>query len=121
MKLWQLTSVIRNVEVMKIAAQSNQNWHEFVTWLENWATVVDTQDRAKLDYELPDLFVQTVLANSNLQCHLSEDGWLRFRKNSPDDQQITALQAFNRFGGRALEEAYEKGSAKVSVNDNDGT
>jgi hypothetical protein len=114
MKYWQLRSVVRNVEPFRSVAESNRDWQEFLIWLKNEASIVQSQDRAKLDYQLPDLFVKTVLAQSDLTCYVSHDGWLRSYKTSPEDEVVTVLDAFNRFGADKLEEAWEKGCVDIS-------
>ena len=119
MKYWQLRSVVRNAEAFRSVAESNRDWREFLTWLENEATIVEKQDRTKLDYQLPILFVQAVLAQSDLSCYLSHVGWLRSYKTSTDDEAVTVLDAFNRFGGEKLEEAWERGCVDISAANGD--
>jgi hypothetical protein len=114
MKLWQLVSVMgNNTQLIQTAVSHRADWQFIVEWLTQYPVLVDTQDRVRLDYELPDEFVRVVLARSDLKCYLSNDGWLRSWKMSSDDKVVTAFDAFIRYGGHALEEACEKGSIEV--------
>ena len=115
MKLWELVSVMREEQtVLKNALPSRQSeWHFIGEWIEQFDALVGAQDRAKLDYELPDPFVRSVLENSRLMYCLCGNGYLRSHRLFRNDTVLTALVAFERFGGEALEEALEKGSAKV--------
>lgn len=76
--------------------------------------MVARRDRAGLDEELPDDFVRAALAKLKVSFHLTRDGQLKSRRTSIFDAALSALDAFNRFGGRALEDALEYGSVKVS-------
>jgi hypothetical protein len=117
MKYWQLMSVMRAnkqcKELINIVASAQVEWQFVAEWLAQDAILVNTQDRAKLDYELPDAFVRAALEKSDLKFYLSEDGWLRSWKMSPSDELMTAVNAFNRYGGEKLEDAYEKASVKI--------
>jgi len=115
MKLWQLVSVMnRNIPVILTTASAHAEWRFVAEWLAQYDTIVDTQDRAKLDHELADHLVRITLGNSDLKCYLSNDGWLRSWRMSQDDKLLSALEAFDKYGGVALEEACEKGSVEVS-------
>jgi hypothetical protein len=94
-------------------ALSTPQWQEFAVWLENWNALVDGQDRLKLDYLLPDDLVRGALARTDLVCFLSNDGVMRSRRLSPDDRPIPVAEAYRRYGGDALEQAFEYGSIAV--------
>jgi len=116
MKLWQLVSVMtqnNSIEAIKSVASSKPQWREFAAWLGNWDALVDTQDRAKLDYVLPDDLVLSVLERSDLLCFLSNNGVMRSWRFSPVDVSISLAEAYRRYGGDALEQAFEYGSIAV--------
>jgi hypothetical protein len=117
MKFWQLTSVMRGkgeFEALKTVASSKPEWQEFAAWLENEDALVDMQDRAKLDYVLPDELVLDALARSDRVCFLSDGGTvMRSRRASPDDVSISLAEAYRRYGGDALEDAFEYGPISV--------
>ncbi len=116
MKLWQLVSVMKQnnkLEAIKTVALSKPQWQEFAAWLENWEALVDSQDRTKLDYLVPDDLVLSALARTDLVCFVSNDGVMRSRRFSPDDMSIPVAEAYRRYGGDALEETFEYGSFTV--------
>jgi len=116
MKLWQLVSIMREndkVEAIKTVALSKPQWQEFAAWLENWDALVDSQDRTKLDYLVPDDLVLSALARTDLVCFVSNDGVMRSRRFSPDDASIPVAEAYRRYGGDALEETFEYDSIAV--------
>jgi hypothetical protein len=116
MKFWQLVSVMRvdnEREALKAVVSSKPAWQEFAGWLENWKALVDTQDRAKLDYVLPEDLVLSALAHSKRMCFLSNDETMRSRRASPDDVPISLAEAYRRYGGDALEDTFEYGSIAV--------
>lgn len=115
MKFWQLHAVVRSEDQAKIrsAAASRTEWNFIDDWLANFSDLVTTQDRTKLDYELPDDFVRVVLKGVKLRYYLGRDGYLRSRKRSFRDKRMSALEAFDRFGGEVIEDVLEKGCYKV--------
>jgi hypothetical protein len=50
---------------------SKSEWQEFAAWLNNWDALVDTQDRTKSDYVVPEDLVLSALAHSQRMCFLS--------------------------------------------------
>lgn len=115
MKFWQLISILYSEKklIYKIALKHNE-WKFISDWLNEYDTLVNTQDRNKLDYQLPNQFIREVLKCTNLKYYLSQDGiWLRSWKIASDDNPVTALEAFDTYGGNALEEAVEFGSFKL--------
>lgn len=116
MKYWQLVSVMREdneFEAIKTGVSSKPQRQDFAAWLENWDALVDTQDRAKLDYVLPADLVLSALAHSKRMCFLCNDGIMRWRPVSPDDVPISLAEAYRRYGGDALEDTFEYGSVAV--------
>jgi hypothetical protein len=114
MKLWQLMSIMRdNRALLQSIASSQENWKQFVTWIEDFGKLVQAQDRSKLDYILPDGLVRLALSHSEEVCFLSRDGWLRSRRVSPDDELLPALEVYQRYGGDVLEDVFEYGVISV--------
>src|SRR5260370_28314808 len=98
------------VEAIKTVDLSKPKWQEFAAWLENWEALVDSQDRTKLDYLVPDDLVLSALARTDLVCFVSNDGVMRSRRFSPDDMSIPVAEAYRRYGGGALAGAFAIGS-----------
>src|SRR5260370_34128463 len=87
------------LEAIKTVALSKPQWQEFAAWLENWEALVDSQDRTKLDYLVPDDLVLSALARTDLVCFVSNDGVMRSRRVSPDDISIPVAGGYPRYGG----------------------
>jgi hypothetical protein len=114
MKLWQLVSIMPDdTPLLQSIASSQENWKQFVIWFEDFGRLVEVQDRSKLDYVLPDGLVRLALARSEKVCFLSKDGWLRSWRMSPDDELLSALEVYQRYGGDVLEDVFEKGVVGV--------
>jgi hypothetical protein len=116
MEFWQLVSVMRvdnERKAPKTVVSSKPEWQEFAGWLENWKTLVEIQDRAKLDYVLPEDLVLSALGHSKQMCFLSNAGIMRSRRASPDDVPVSLAEAYRRYGGDALEDTFEYGSIAV--------
>lgn len=115
MKFWELMSVVHpNVKIVYTVASTSQEWQFILDWLNRYDILVDIQDRAKLDYELPNQFTREVLKLCDRLYYLSEDRiWLRSWLASSTDQTLTALDTFDRYGGQAMDEAIEYGSFRV--------
>jgi hypothetical protein len=114
MKLWQLDSILRGErELCKTIALSQSDWHQFGDWFAQMGQLVSAQDRAKLDRDLPVEFVRKVLSLSQRTYYLSQGQILRATQLLPNDVAMTALQAFDCFGGTALEDALEYGTCQI--------
>jgi hypothetical protein len=72
----------------------------------NWKALVNTQNRGKLDYVLPEDLVLSALAHSKRLYFLFNDGIMRSRRASPEDVPISLAEAYRRFGGDALEDTF---------------
>ena len=116
MKFWQLMSIMHsNEKIIDVIATNKHEWKFITDWVKQYDSLINIQDRDKLDYELPDQFTQEVLELCDLLFYLSEDGiWLRSWLTSPTDRILTARETFDRYGGKSMDEAIEYGSFKVS-------
>lgn len=88
-------------------------WRAYQAWYINFDTLVTTQDRDKLDAVMPDNLVQEVLGLSE-QKLFSFEGWLRPRRVCDEDIELSVLEAFEKFGPNAIDDAFERGSTKVN-------
>lgn len=124
MKFWELTSVLRDggamlgfktsgLDIVRAEARRRPEWREFGDWAERFDDLVGAQDREKLDHELPDAFARAVLARASVSYFLGHDDVLRSYGHYPFREKLTALEAFDRYGGTALEDANEYGSVKI--------
>ena len=110
MKVWELSSIVRDQQLLIRTASLFHEW----SWVTHAYTllheVVNQQDRKVLDSDLPDAYVQNVLATASGVCFLGTDETLRSCKADSSHHPLSYLQVFQRFGGPALEEALEFGS-----------
>lgn len=117
MKFWHLMYVCRRagqLDLPATKATGREEWRQFAEWWRHYDDLVDAQDRDKLDFELPDDYVRGVLHEVELPLYESQDGvWLRHPRFAPTDQELSALEAYIRYGSEAIDEALEKGVAQI--------
>ena len=84
----------------------------------SWADhlrIVAAQDRVILDSKVEHEFAVAVLAQLRSSLYLGADGRLRSRRYDQTDQELSVLEAYERYGGEAVEDAYEYGSVNTSA------
>lgn len=100
-------------------ATERAEWRQFGEWWRHYDDLIDSQDRDKLDLELPDDYVRRVLSEVKLALYESQDGvWLRHPRFARTDHERSALEAYIRYGSEAIDVALEKGAARIEVRDN---
>jgi hypothetical protein len=112
-KFWELVSVCRAEPQLLERLADKPEWTVYLQWYRDEDQIVKVQDRSKLDAEVPDDACVHVLSASQTKYYLS-GGYLRFRRFSPSDVVLSAVDAFKAYGGRPLEDAQEYGSVKIS-------
>ena len=114
MKLWELHSVCRTQpDLIEARLQTEPHWQKWFEEFRSFDELVRTQDRSRLDAELPDDVVRLVLGELRVTYYLSDDGWLRSRADRARDKALSALSAFELYGGSVLEDVLEHGSVQV--------
>jgi len=115
MNFWQLISIMRgNLKVVRRVAERSAKWTFIADWVSNHARIVAAQDREKLDFIVSDEFARAVLKKCSVKFFRTKDGRLLSKRRSVFDKRLSALQAFDRYGGAAMEDALEFGSVTVS-------
>lgn len=112
MKLWQLHSIMRDCpSTISSIALTRADWRYIAEWMTDFTNLVRRQDRSKLDFILPDEFVRTVLSRLTLSFYLNADNQhLRsYSINRSREERLSAVEAYERFGGDVLEDLLEKG------------
>jgi hypothetical protein len=112
-KFWQLESVCSTEPHLMDRLGARPEWAEWLGWHENFARIVREQDRAKLDFELPNEVSIHVLSGSERKYFLASD-YVRVRRSGPDDRELSAVDVFHTYGGSILEEVNEAGLARVA-------
>jgi hypothetical protein len=116
LKFWELTSIMRaELAEAQLVALREPEWRFVAEWIDNLAALVKSRDRAKLEFDLPDKFVHAALRKSRVRFFLTRGRNLRSRRISRQDKRLSALGAFERFGGHAMDEALERGSVSVAT------
>ncbi|MEZ5960715.1 MAG: hypothetical protein R3C30_09880 [Hyphomonadaceae bacterium] len=117
MKLWQLSSLLRwGGYSIGHPSRDRPDWTHFEQWFLRIEQLVDSQDREKLDAELPDEFVRVVLTSVDIPFRVDHEGWVRGANRSDSKSEcLSALEAFERFGGEILEDALEKGVSHTKL------
>lgn len=116
MKVWQMNAILQGDRRVTVkTAASNQVWHDLKYWFET-KEIYGTPCMDKLNSannSLPAEFVIAVLKEVNQYCFLARDGWLRSRRAYLDDEKISFLECFKKYGSVILEEVGEYGSFDV--------
>lgn len=114
MKFWQLTSLMRgHFAALQKVALGKAEWRFAATWISELDGIIREQDRDKLDSVLDERFVRAVLRKCPVWFFLTPSHQLCSRRQSLLDKKLSALRAFDRYGGDALEEAQEYGSVRI--------
>jgi hypothetical protein len=112
MKFWELTSVVRDERQILEAGLSKPEWNQYYDWYLNLDHLCRVQDREKLDAIIPVQLARDVLSSSKRLFYLNASQ-LRASRFTKDDLELSALETFEKFGGKAMEEAREFGSFKI--------
>jgi hypothetical protein len=102
------------IPTLRAVAARKPEWRFVAEWIDDIKSLVASQDRSKLDCLLPEKLVRAALRKSQIRLYLSRDKILRSRRHSFWDGSLSAVKAFDRFGGDAMEDALEKGSVTVA-------
>jgi hypothetical protein len=110
MRLWELLSIVGDPQTLHKVAGTRRDWEYIGQLIEDLEQLVKERDRAKLDYGLPREFVRACLHMDSQMLFLSRQRKLSSLRRSFWDKKLSALKAFDRFGVRAVYEAFEYGS-----------
>jgi hypothetical protein len=120
-KFWQLMYVCRRAgqpDLPATKAADREEWSQFGEWWRHYDELIDAQDRERLDFELPHEYVREVSGDVRLALYESEDGvWLRHPRFAPTDRELSAFEAYIKYGSDAIDTALEKGTTRVRVQD----
>jgi hypothetical protein len=114
MKLWQLVTITEgNLHRLAALAETQQEWRGIAPLFNRFDVLVETQDRAALDAELPASFLRQALAESTKCLFNSKDGWLRSWRCLPRDESLSLLDSLDRFGENAVFTAVDTGVSEI--------
>jgi hypothetical protein len=110
MTLWELLSIVGDPLTLHRVAGTRRDWEYIGQLIEDLEQLVKERDRAKLGYGLPREFVRECLRLDSQMLFLSRQRNLSSLRHSFWDKKLSALKAYDRFGVRAVFEAFEYGS-----------
>ena len=113
MKFWELTSIMRTQREDLENLLQDQKWSQYRGWYADMSRIVDEQDRTVLDSIVPDDLALAALARFSDRFQV-QNGYLYGCPKDDASVSLSALESYIRFGGTAIEETLERGSAKVS-------
>ncbi len=117
MKFWELTSAFRSFDKQLSSVLTSGQWSQpYGEWYNNLDQLVQSQDRTKLDAEIPEkLLAEVSTAVGDRLVFFSGEGWIRNRRVDPADTKMTVLEVAMKYGGSVIEEVLEYGSCKVET------
>lgn len=107
MKLWQLASIVENINLIISTSASRDEWHYLTPWFSEIAEYYKRRDRNVLDAKLPPDFVRRVLEESGLVCYAYDDGTIRSYKTG-GFKALPAVDVYVKYGGDVLERLFER-------------
>jgi hypothetical protein len=114
---WQLESIFREETSDLRSVLQLPHWAKYLDWHTRFDTLVDVQDRSVLDAMIPLELARAVFARSKRKYCESGDSLYAAHDDrvqaDPNRRVLTALDAFEKYGGAVLEEVLEKTSCKV--------
>jgi hypothetical protein len=118
MKFWELTSIFRSEKDLLKQTLNQNKWQEYFDNYMQLDQIVRVQDRNILDEEIPDDLANEVCAKSQKKIWFYPQ--MRFPRLSSYKYadtnpvfELSALDAFIKFGGHNLEEALEKSYIEI--------
>jgi hypothetical protein len=125
MKFWELTSAFRSETANLELVLQDPKWIIYKSYYDNLKSLVQQQDRAILDSEIPFDLAYEVSAKSNLKFWLyykKTPHFLTSWKQGTDEpfEEISASDILIRFGGSVIEETLERSVSEVTPRKLDG-
>lgn len=97
---------------MLVDALNDPRWSAFKSTLENYDSIVQNQDRSKLDCEVPSELSNAILAKIEFR-FVVRNGIARLSTEA-EKNTLSSAEIASVFGGEIIEEILEFGSASVS-------
>lgn len=117
MKFWEVVSGFREYPQVLLAVLSSAPWKDdYLDAYKQINQLINTQNREKLDSVVPLELTRQICAACPAKFYLQSDGWLSAHQpqDKNDFRVLSALEVHTLFGPAVIEEANEKGTAKVA-------
>lgn len=112
MKFCELYSICRQHERFFETALKRAEDQTYFQWFQDIDEICKTQQRDKLDAKLPNSICVQALKNYPDKMFISGDRIRSYRMRD-DDEEISYLDVYQKYGGPLLEEVLEKGSKEL--------
>jgi hypothetical protein len=115
MTIEEIDSILQgNRKLPSKISLTNLAWHYLTRYFDNLSVYRGQGDRSILDIQLPQEFVELVLKESKLNCFkTSDEKFLRSWRGYADDEEISAVDVYLRYGGTILEQVYERSVVSI--------
>ena len=113
MRFWELFSIMRTEQDAHEHLLLDKRWSQYRQWNADMSRIVNEQDRKILDSIVPDELACAAmdLFPDRFQVR---NGYLHgCPKGTAPSNSISAIEAYKRFGGTAIEDTLERGNAKI--------
>lgn len=117
MKFWQFISLFRDEESLLELVLKEPQWALYCQWYSDFEQHARNRNLFVLDAEMPDELCRHALRLSRKRFYIRGDHldlYMPGERILPTHRGMTAIEAFDRFGGTVLEEVFEKGSHKLT-------
>jgi hypothetical protein len=116
MKFWELVSMFRDEDAVLLAVLREPQWALYLGWYNDYAKHASGRNQNVLDAEMPEELCRRAVRQSQKKFYI-HDNYLYYYLSGVQTpagiSPMTALEAFEKFGGTALEEVLEKSSFYV--------
>ena len=112
MKFWQLVSLMRGHQTVSASVLDDPEWQVYADWSDELETIVEAQDRRRLDAQMPEQLVRAALSMMDTVVYQSGDR-ISSTRWSDSDRAIPVRDIYDRFGGSVVEDVFERGSVNV--------
>jgi hypothetical protein len=115
MKIVELDSILNGSrDLPTMICMTNSAWSHLKNYFDDLGGYRNRGERAVLNMNLPEEFVQIVLKEAKLSCFKTKDGkYFRSIRGGSDDEEISAVDVYLAYGGCILEQIYERGVVPV--------
>jgi len=110
MKFWQLVSLFRDEEAVLLAVLQEPQWALYLGWYNDYEKHASGRNQNVLDAEMPEELCRRAVSQSKKKYYVHDNHLYRYYSEVQIPAGIslmTALEAFEKFGGAALEEVLE--------------
>jgi hypothetical protein len=114
MKFWELVSIMRGQPEDLENLLRDEKWTQYACWYADLNRIVDEQDRGILDSAVPEELAFAAMERFRERFQVRNGYLCGCPQGAALSGSLSALETYKRFGGTAIEDTLERGSAKIS-------